>query len=162
MLAFGFLLLIAVIVLVVAFSILGKGSVVVPPIPAITGLSQFGVFYLMAQFVERVVEPLSDLSVFGENEKNQTRKSEDRKKEESSKQARVISIWCLASSLGIILCYFTIGLFQMVGVAFADWALPFNATVSGHTLDAVLSGVIIGGGTKPLHDVIGYIESKNP
>jgi hypothetical protein len=71
------------------------------------------------------------------------------------KTQRVISIWGFSSFLGMVLSCFTFGLFQIIGITFIGG-------LAGHALDAFLSGVIIGGGTKPLHDVIGYLqESKS-
>jgi hypothetical protein len=66
---------------------------------------------------------------------------------------RVISMWGLASLMGMILSYFTVGLFEFVGTPFVVWG--------GHTLDAILSGIVIGAGTKPLHDLIGYLQKSS-
>ncbi|MGA8904440.1 MAG: hypothetical protein WB661_05460, partial [Candidatus Bathyarchaeia archaeon] len=63
---------------------------------------------------------------------------------------RAFTIWGFSSLLGILLAYFTFGLFQIVGIT-------FTGGLWGHAFDAILSGVIIGGGTKPLHDVIQYL-----
>ncbi len=142
--AFGLALTIFGVALVVAFSKLGIGSIVTFPLPIIVGVNTFAIFYIMAQFVERVVEPFSEYPRFGSSSST----------DDNEKFARALSIWGFASLLGMLLCYFTIGLFQVVGVSFSD------AAITGHTLDAILSGVIIGGGTKPLHDLIALLETK--
>jgi hypothetical protein len=72
---------------------------------------------------------------------------------------RVISLWGLTSFLGIFLCYFTVGLFEIVGISFQSFAV-LGGTITGHTVDSILSGMIVGAGTKSLHDLIGYIEKE--
>jgi hypothetical protein len=69
------------------------------------------------------------------------------------KNERMFSIWGFSSFLGMLLAYFTFGLFAIVGITIN----PIGA-VTGHAFDAIISGVIIGGGTKPLHDVIEYLQ----
>jgi hypothetical protein len=149
--------LVASLVIISAFQLFGVGSWIKEPIPTITGVSQFAVFYLMAQFVERLVELVSDSPLFSESKKKPSRHHEEWKHEDElddpDQWKRTIQLWCVASILGIFMCYFTIGLFQMVGVTFAT---------GGHAMDSAFSGIVIGGGTKPLHDVIGYLQSKNP
>ena len=76
---------------------------------------------------------------------------EDSEKLNQLKTQRAISLWGLSSLLGIVLSYFTMGLFQLVGTTLV-WGLW------GHAIDSIISGVIIGGGTKPLHDVIEYLQ----
>jgi len=76
---------------------------------------------------------------------------EDSEKLNQLKTQRAISLWGFSSLLGILLSYFTMGLFQLVGTTFV-WGLW------GHAIDSIFSGVIIGGGTKPLHDVIEYLQ----
>jgi hypothetical protein len=64
----------------------------------------------------------------------------------------MLSLWGFSSFLGMILSYFTVGLFAIVG-------MTFSGGLWGHAFDAILSGVIIGGGTKPLHDLIEYLQA---
>ena len=152
---------------VIAADLTHHGSLIHQPLTAITGVSQFAVLYVLAQLVERTVEPFSDSeALFGSDQKEAAASDKKAGKKAGKKaapgtgsttvseqNARTIGLWLLASAFGIVLCYFTIGLFQMVGVSFSVWG--------GHTLDAILSGVIVGGGTKPLHDLIGYIEKSS-
>ncbi len=145
---FGTGLMGVALLLVLVGPIVGWGSAVKQPVQPITGVSLFAIFYLMAQVVERAVEPFSNSEkLFAKTQK--VTPSGD----ESLQWKRTAMLWCFASALGIILCYFTLGLFQMVSVTF---------TWGGHSLDALLSGVIIGSGTKPLHDLIGFIQGSNP
>jgi hypothetical protein len=151
---YGILLLLLATVIVTVLSYAGVGSLLKQPITPVTGVSQFAVIYLMAQIVERVVEPFSNMPIFGESVKLQPadKKLSDKEKEDEQKP-RTFSLWCFASFIAVIMCYFTAGLFQLAGVPFAT---------GGHAVDSVLSGAIIGSGTKPLHDLIGYLQGKNP
>ncbi len=48
--------------------------------------------------------------------------------------------------LGLFICYcFNIGLFRFLGIDIGIW-------------DVLISGLIVGGGTKPTHDLISFIE----
>jgi hypothetical protein len=100
----------------------------------------------MAQFDERVVEPFSNIRWFG---------NQDDPNNDAQKKARAVSLWCLASGIGIVLCYVTIGLLQVVGVSFS------LSTLNGHFWDAIISGFIVGGGTKPLHDLINLFDNSS-
>ncbi len=170
------------------------GSQITVPASAVSGVSIFAVFYLLAQFDERIVEAFSNWKVFGyqpdksssqndggkgaaakpaakklgdppnadPNKQNQDAAKQEAAKQkqmrdDSLKHARIVSVWCLASAIGIILCYVTAGLMQFVGITFTF------STISGHLWDAIISGIIVGGGTKPLHDVINLFDnSSNP
>jgi hypothetical protein len=169
---FGFALIGLGTLIVIVFSLGGVGSFVT--ITPQIGISVFAVAYLMAQFIERIVEPFSEA---GQKEKRPERKPFGdtrlikylRKKgaidegEESildrMKTKRVISMWGLTSFLGILLCYGTVGLFELSGIHF-DSAVIGSRTISGHAFDSMFSGVIVGGGTKPLHDLISYIQMQ--
>lgn len=153
------------------------------------GLSVFAIAYIQAQFIERIVEPFSEVKItrkglFGKTDEIITRKRKiatnklkmeslalkpdmrhevDSLEDESNKESkvydkesakRVYSFWGLNSLLGMILVYFTVGLFETLGANFS-----INAA-QGHFWDALFSGVVIGGGTKPLHDLIGYIQNQ--
>jgi hypothetical protein len=190
----GLLLIMIAIFLVCLLSLAGRGPVVV--IQLKEGISVFAVSYLMAQLIERVVEPFSEKklqanvtktdgntrALFGDTVRIESlrekvvrirEKREPREKELEEKRLdeklidkyntkRVIAFWGLTSFLGILLCYLTVGLFEIVGVSFQSLAIG-GRTITGHTVDSILSGMIVGGGTKPLHDLIGYIEKeKNP
>lgn len=106
----------------------------------------------MAQFIERVTEPFTGIPLFG-----------DPKNDSPQEQfARALSIWGLATFFGIILCYITVGLFQISGITFVNWGWDVNPPLAGHVMDSIISGVIVGGSTKPLRDLISYIEGKTP
>ena len=142
------------------------------------GISVFAVAYLMAQLLERAVEPFSEMNA---GEKKGKKKPEQAKlfsdtdrikalrKNGSNKQnpeldklvtKRVIAFWGLTSFLGILLCYVSIGLFEIAGVYFQPLAVA-GRSITGHTVDSIFSGMIVGGGTKPLHDFIGYLQKSS-
>jgi ElaB/YqjD/DUF883 family membrane-anchored ribosome-binding protein len=144
----------------------------------IQGVSIFAVFYLFAQLSERVTEVFSD-EVSGKSstkvDENKTNidvaKSridarikadsnsyvEDLKKEISTlaqstdyeTQKRAVALWVVASAVGVLLTALSLGFFQLIGLT---W-MP-------HVWDSFISGIIIGGGTKPLHDFISYIQTQ--
>jgi len=141
--------IIALVISLIIVAILyagGIGTQIHLPITPASGVSIFAIFYLMAQFDERLVEPFSNSWPFG---------GHDDPKDQAQKSARVVSLWCLASGIGIVLCYVTVGLMQEVGVSFV------LSTAVGHFWDAVISGVIVGGGTKPLHDLINLFDNSS-
>jgi hypothetical protein len=147
---FGVAWIAAAIAIVALSNYWSVGSQIKLPFLAVSGVSTFAIFYILAQFVERVTEPISNSSWFGQSKKVKDASEIDQK----DQSARTIALWCAASALGIVLCYYTVGLFEVVGVSFLS-----NGS---HLIDALLSGVIVGAGTKPVHDLIGLISSKNP
>jgi hypothetical protein len=168
---FAFELIGAAVVIVVILSLVGVGSFV-KIIPQ-AGISVFAVAYLMAQFIERIVEPFSEAGQdekrpegkpFGDSnmikylrKKGAAADERERNLLDRMKTKRVISMWGLTSFLGILLCYGTVGLFELSGIHF-DPAPLGSSTIGGHAFDSMFSGVIVGGGTKPLHDLISYIQ----
>jgi hypothetical protein len=136
------------------------------------GVSAFAIAYLDAQLIERIIEPFnkafgnngeiaklradgspSTLIPAAEKGKGDKEDKDDKVKLSSLETQRMFSIWGFASLLGIVLCYLTIGLYATVGGTFTG--LPVN----GYALDAILSGIIVGAGTKPLHDLIEYLNA---
>jgi hypothetical protein len=225
----GFTVLAVSIFIVIALFASGQGSLISSPITTISGVSIYAIFYLMAQFIERLAEPVSNTPWFGGHDDptednpqqkknysgsldslNKTTKEEflrllttekvniadprmkqfmestaprmeqlpdsltggksaaDRKQwldslskalsdnekttVASLKQARAISLWAYSSGLGILLCYLTIGLFQVTGII-------SGTSLASHLGDSIISGIIIGGGTKPLHDLINLFDT---
>lgn len=66
------------------------------------------------------------------------------------KSTRIVGLWGLASLLGIYLCWvFKIGFLQTIGAT-----IPSGLG----ELDYIVSGIIVGSGTKPLHDIVAKIE----
>lgn len=144
-------------------------------------ISLFATFYITAQIVERVVEIFSELGFLGKEKKaielnrrkiTTLQKMLDKKIEggasvgdptiegiekeitllENEKGAleskRIIFLGAIASVIGVALCWLVgIGFFKTVGVA-----------ESVVWWDKIMSGILVGSGTKPLHDLIAKIE----
>ncbi len=79
--------------------------------------------------------------------------------EDSESQKRVVRIWGITSLLGMILVYFTVGVFETVGATFQPWDFA-GRLLNGHMWDAILSGIIVGAGTKPVHDLIEVLSKQ--
>ena len=124
----------------------GSGSSVAT---AASGMTIFAVMYILAQFIERFIDPFSNSKILGSKDIPET--NEDNK---SQNAARAVVVWGLASACGIVLCYFTVGLMQIIGIVFIAPGLW------GHWFDAFVSGVVVGAGTKPLHDLINVMQNK--
>lgn len=170
-------------------AIIGPSKAPHPPTTTVQNVSIFAIFYLIAQLSERVTELFSNILGGGSAEnvdeyktkidilknainknienraekdsfdfdfldksplKEQIEKIKDlNKKIDHESRERAIGLWALASFIGVVFTSQTAGLFEIIGVNLVP-----------HTLDSFFSGIIIGGGTKPLHDLITYIESK--
>lgn len=198
----GIALLVFGVVFILFISAAGAKSAIENVVPK-EGISVFAVAYILAQFIERIVEPWSEKKVTGKNlfgdtneiknakEKiiqiqefvknlgitkvnllmqnqltdhvdaqltkshKEIKNENDKLEKESSK--RVYTFWGLTSLMGMLLVYFTIGLFETAGITFQNVSF-YGLNFTGHALDSILSGVIVGAGTKPLHDLIGYLE----
>lgn len=141
-----------------------------------TIISIFTVYYILAQIIERVTELFSPWFCKREIEElrremediekiidkkiansgglhniEQEQKGRKEKRDELLKlrARRIAGLWFLASVMGIILC-------GLIGVRFFETA---GITVSPW-LDKILTGLLIGSGTKPLHDLIVIIEKS--
>ena len=69
------------------------------------------------------------------------------------KSIRKLVWWAVASVLGLVLCAgFGLGIFAAMAESTEDWK------DSQHFLDIALTGLVIGAGTKPLHDLITRLE----
>jgi len=110
-------------------------------------MSPFAVFYFAAQAVERVTEVFSKIGdIAGKDEK-------DREKQPYfllTRDWRAIWLWIVASALGI-------------GLAFGIQLdlVKASGTAINQTVDQILTGIIIGAGTKPLHDLISYVQKAS-
>jgi hypothetical protein len=146
-----------------------------PPVP-VDGLSTFAVLYVAAQGIERVLEPLSDRiqpKAAQSHERNETVATakamasdlsvNDTDREAALKAAanakanlerrlaeRTLLFWAIATALGTVLAgVLGLELLRSVGIPSApDW------------LEILITGLAVGGGTKPLHDLIKALQAK--
>jgi hypothetical protein len=100
----------------------------------------FALLYILAQAVERIVEVFSDLDIFGDPISTDSK----------ILHKRAITLWCLSSFIGIGVCL----------IFCADFFVAVNQNTDclHPTLDKILSGIIVGSGTKPVHDIISKLE----
>lgn len=146
-----------------------------PSVPAIAaGVSVFAPLYILAQGIERLLDPLSSFvpanapSATSATKPKKVRKHDaqfevnkaiaDGDAEGAAKWQAVVDqirrntgllAWTIASVLGMLACgAFGLFMFRMVGfTAVPKWA------------DVILSGLAVGAGTKPLHDLIGNLQA---
>jgi hypothetical protein len=155
------------------------------------GVSIFALFYIVAQAIERLLEPLSRIygatpkpqgeaagegivAKLGFVTKSRAVKAQDEAmalsdKDQASKQTAVwqevidqirrnaTTLWAVAAMIGMIVSgWIGLGLLEAV-----------NAPDVSREVDIVVTGLILGAGTKPLHDLIENIQAskekkKNP
>ena len=107
-------------------------------------MSPFAIFYIAAQAIERITELFSKI---GDVESKEVKGALGL----TIRDWRAVWLWVIASALGIGLAFWIqLGLFKVSGVSTID-----------QTLDKVLTGIIIGSGTKPLHDLISYVQKAS-
>jgi hypothetical protein len=175
------IVLVAVVVGAVVGIVLDDGKRVYSPPD---GVSIFALFYIAAQAIERLLEPLS--SFYGRTKasaeagaalpaaatanarytKSEAVKERDKALafndattaaadaawwQEMVDQIRrnTTTLWAVASMLGMIAAGW-LGLLLLHAV---------KAPNAPRWLDIILTGIVIGGGTKPLHDLIGNIQN---
>lgn len=150
-------------------------------------LSLFAAFYILAQAIERFLEYFSESRPFSTDkididkserkikvwqniidklietklqdpnfQENITQYQQNIDAEESKisskRSKRIVGLWIYASGLGFFLCWvFKIGFLKTIGATIPDGL---------ESLDYLASGIAIGSGTKPLHDIIAKIEKS--
>ena len=140
------------------------------------GISVFAPLYILAQGIERLLEPLSAFikapsattdpngartnvkkteAVDGVNQAivkgdGQSAANWQRVVDTVRRNGTVI-VWGAASCIGIILCGL-LGLFMLRMVGFTS--VPKE-------IDVVISGLAVGSGTKPLHDLISNLQQSS-
>ncbi|HEY3766417.1 MAG TPA: hypothetical protein VGL44_14755 [Gaiellales bacterium] len=109
-----------------------------PSTVPIAGLGGFASLYALAQAIERLLEPVNHFLQLGG----------DTHADPSLRPNRAAICWGLASALAMTACgFFGFGVLHMIG----------DTSVSRY-IDVVVTGLAVGGGTKPLHDLISGLE----
>lgn len=127
----------------IAYAIVGVGVAlgwalyhVVKPgdfVPA-PGVSVFALFYILAQAIERTLEPASDSGLLG-----------------TDKDEKRLRMWAAACFLAMLACG-GLGIFLLHAVGLST--VP-------PAVDIGITGLAIGSGTKPLHDLIANIQKSS-
>jgi len=130
-------------------------------------MASFALFYVAAQAIERLIEPFSQLFLTT----SETRKELDsnvaralatgddadgqaaaKKQDELNRKRgeRTLVLWAAATVLGMLLSGFA-------GLYFVSAILATGSSISP-ALDVLVTGLVIGGGSKPLHDLITNVQ----
>jgi hypothetical protein len=124
---------------------------------------------------DRVVERLADLLHVPENEAPAVTKkvavdlaAAAQAELDQRRADKMVAYWALASILGLLLSA-TLGLYLLHIVGLRGDGLAEDGTWTGgamtpsgirHMLDILVTGLAIGGGTKPLHDLISNLQAS--
>ena len=139
-----------------------------PPLVDVDNFSIFAPMYIVAQAIERFLEPISRwsdptraLKVAVANAKKAsadgaagtaTALATAQATLADARGKRAIKLWAFASVVSLFVCaFFGLGLIEAVSKTPSP-----NDNVQA--LDVILTGLAIGAGTKPLHDLISRIE----
>jgi hypothetical protein len=145
------------------------------PLKVGAGISVFAPLYILAQAIERFIEPFStflgaakaegDAATDGANkrhpeamkavyeaitEKNAELAAKRQKLVDQIRKNKAVIAWGLASLIGMGLCG-ALGIFMLRTVGFVG--VP-------EEIDIVISGLAVGSGTKPLHDLISNLQKS--
>ena len=153
-----------------------------PLIVDVDGFSVFAPLYIAAQAIERLLEPFAARFAVTTSEKSAVKRAQQHKARLEGLQAgdpqrtlanleeadnavedaelalaraqanRAIPLWAAASVLGLLVCA-VLGLGLIEAVASQRPSSEFLRTA-----DVLLTGLAVGAGTKPLHDLISRIE----
>jgi hypothetical protein len=153
-----------------------------PLILDVEGFSVFAPLYIAAQAIERFLEPFAALVNVTTSEKSALKRARQHKARlealpaddpqrtlaaleaadaqisqaelalAQAKSERAIRLWAAASVLALLVCaIFGLGLIEAVAKQ-----RPSSEFI--RTVDVLLTGLAVGAGTKPLHDLISRIE----
>jgi hypothetical protein len=153
------------------------------------GFSVFAVLYIATQAIERFLEPIASTTLLGADKAEKAKKdvkqkadalgallspatpdpaegqvieAAQEKRDADSKLQRLqanrkIMLWAVASVMGLATAVL-MNLTLIESIA----SVTKSGAAAGwfERLDVVITGLAIGGGTKPLHDLIANLESK--
>ncbi len=166
--AFGVLLVAAIAVVLV-----DRSGNLPAPLSLADNMNAFALFYVAAQGIERLLEPFtyfitptSDTEKDLDEKKGTALTSDDKNtalaaaadaanakaKLSKLRSERSILFWALASVVGVIAsAWLGLHFISMILSQASQSAVPAS-------VDVVVTGLVIGGGTKALHDLIGRIS----
>jgi hypothetical protein len=172
---------------VIAIALVGCGVLnrLVNPIPFTVpaGVGVFAVFYAVTQGLERLLEPISALVYKTNNavtDRNRTLAQalstsptgnrQTAIQEAAAAQAtldqrradRAVIFWAVATVLAMAVSA-ALGLYLLhaVGLPEGSWrGGPFSAQGLRRWVDLLVTGLAVGGGTKPLHDLISNLQAS--
>jgi len=134
-----------------------------------SGISVFAPLYILAQSIERFLEPVATYFGAAMVEGTRTRKPAAKKNVYDAliagnvdlaatwqrivdriRRNTTVITWALASLIGMVLC-------GLLGVLFLRM-IGFEGTPE--EVDIIISGLAVGSGTKPLHDLISHVQKS--
>jgi hypothetical protein len=137
--------------------------------------SAFGALFVAALAIERVIEPVSDF--LGPNTKNASKQAKTKvaaaksatadkgsKKAEAeqatddldvARQLTALATWAAATAIAFVLCG---GLKILLLSAIVDTTKGGQPSRWG---DLLVTGLVVGAGTKPLHDLVSNIQKSS-
>lgn len=124
------------------------------------GFSVLGPMFIVALALERAFEPIM-ARVNTDVEKRALKQARADKQESeevdaaerlrAKRSTRGVVSWAILTSAALLLCgWLDLGLLQAISSS--------DVTGTAHDIDVVVTGVAIGAGTKPLHDLISRVE----
>jgi hypothetical protein len=123
----------------------------------------FAAIYIVAQAIERFIQPFTTITVEAEDKRKKkidllTAETADDKKEgqkglEAIHSNRSLAYWAAATTLALLVCG-ALGLSLIHSVANLTGGKGWT-----EDLDVVITGIAVGSGTKPLHDLISFIKN---
>ena len=110
-------------------------------------MNEFAPFYIASFIVERLTEAIS----LGYDEKNGT---SGKHTKIAKRRWRAFAHFAVASVIGVLLI-----LVFRIGKLDLGLLKAINPNIDP-TIDLILTGIAIGGGTKPLHDILSYCQKS--
>jgi hypothetical protein len=134
------------------------------------GIAMFGLFVLAAQAIERLIDPFTAFDGWmKEAIKTRDTKCAAAKSNptddtaaaaaasqatvDEKKMGRAFFWWAVATVIGLIVS-------RALGLYIAGAVVDTNGGVPPEWLDLLITGLILGGGTKPLHDLTSQLEKS--
>lgn len=127
------------------------------------GFAPFAAIYIVAQAIERFIQPFTTFTAEAEQKgekqvKSLTASTAEEKKAGGTELAaihsnRSMAYWAAATVLALLVCG-ALGLGLIHSVAHLTGGKGWT-----EDLDVVITGIAVGSGTKPLHDLISFIKS---
>jgi hypothetical protein len=120
----------------------------------------YGGLFVLAAAIERLIQPFSD--VLGDAPQAPDSAAAPilsgtsllfTKIDVRSKRNTAVVTWGLASGLGCLAC-------ALLGVGLLTAIMGASSSTPAPALDVLVSGLVVGAGTKPLHDLITNIQAS--
>ena len=120
----------------------------------------YGGLFVLAAAIERLIQPFSD--VLGDAPQTPDSTAAPipsghslifQKIDTKSKRNTAVVSWGLASGLGCLAC-------AVLGVGLLTAIMGAGSSTPPPALDVLVSGLVVGAGTKPLHDLIANIQAS--